>query len=101
MGNRQLSQREAYRLKSQLNQLVRLEYSYMRGGLTHDALCQLGRTGLLAEQWFDAVNAELRRICREDGMGRFRCWYYFRGVEDFGRAAFTAGNDPYPELVAP
>lgn len=32
--HRQLSQRDAVRLKSELNSLVRLEASYMRGGLT-------------------------------------------------------------------
>ncbi|MDQ8028370.1 MAG: hypothetical protein REJ23_06560 [Brevundimonas sp.] len=32
--NGQLSRREATRLRGQLNELVRLEYSYQRGGLT-------------------------------------------------------------------
>lgn len=34
MRNGQLSRREATRLRTELNQLVRLEYSYQRGGLS-------------------------------------------------------------------
>ncbi|GAA0649066.1 hypothetical protein [Brevundimonas lenta] len=34
LRNGQLSRREATRLKAELNQLVRLEYSYQRNGLT-------------------------------------------------------------------
>lgn len=33
--NGQLSRREATRLRAELNQLVRLEYSYQRGGLSY------------------------------------------------------------------
>lgn len=73
----------------------------MRGGLVHDALCQLGRLGLLDQKWFDAVNEEFVAICKEDGMNAFRRWYYFRGVEDFARFAFQAGNEPYPVFTAP
>lgn len=72
----------------------------MRGGLVHDALCQLGRAGLLDEQWFHACNEELKRICAEDGMKWFRRWYYFEGVEDFGMSSFKKGSEPYPILIA-
>ena len=72
----------------------------MQGGLVHDALFQLARLGLLEPHWFKACNEELKRICAEDGMSRFRCWYYFLGVEDFGMKSFKKGAEPYPILTA-
>ncbi|MGZ9101003.1 MAG: hypothetical protein ACXW3O_14990 [Brevundimonas sp.] len=41
--NRQLSRREALRLRAELNQLVRLEASYMRGGLSARERMELDR----------------------------------------------------------
>ena len=43
LRNGQLSRREAYRLKTELNALVRLEYGYMRGGLTRAERADLDR----------------------------------------------------------
>lgn len=59
---RQLSQREAYRLKSELNALVRLEASYMRGGLT-----QFERRDL--DRRYDRLSAQVREE-RRDRDGR-------------------------------
>lgn len=41
--NRQLSRREANRLRAELNALVRLEHSYMRGGLSYRERTELDR----------------------------------------------------------
>jgi len=41
--NRQLSRREAIRLRAELNQLVRLEYSYQRGGFSARERADLDR----------------------------------------------------------
>lgn len=61
----------------------------MRGSLVHDALYQIFRLGLLDPDLYRRqADKELRRICREDGMSRFRAWYVFRAVRRMaGKAA--------------
>lgn len=49
--------------------------SFMRGSLIHDALYQLLRHGVLPENHRKMADDELWRICRADGMNRFRAWY--------------------------
>ena len=45
----------------------------LRGSMVHDALYQLMREGEIeSSQWRKIADDELRRICREDGMGRAR-----------------------------
>src|SRR6478672_3304631 len=44
LRNGSLSRREATRLKTELNQLVRLEYSYQRGGLSARERAELDRS---------------------------------------------------------
>lgn len=56
--NRQLSRREAGRLRAELNQLVRLEYSYMRGGLSFRERAELDRR-------YDRLSAEVRAERRD------------------------------------
>ncbi|HWQ87474.1 hypothetical protein [Brevundimonas sp.] len=51
--NRQLSRREAQRLRAELNQLVRLEYSYQRGGLSYRERAELDRR-------YDRLSARVR-----------------------------------------
>ena len=56
-----------------------------RGGLYHDAGYQLIRNGLLdAEQFRPIMDEVLHQTCLEDGMNRFRAWYYFKAVKKFG-----------------
>jgi len=73
----------------------------LRGGLVHDALCQLARLGHIPEEFHPVINLELRRICIEDGMNRIRSWLYFEGTDIFGDFAHQPGNEPYPVLTAP
>lgn len=60
--NRRLSSREANRLKSELNALVRLEARYARGGLTRWERNDLDRR-------YDGLAAQVREE-RRDGNGR-------------------------------
>ena len=59
----------------------------MRASLVHDVGYQMIRLGLLPRdtrlQWDD----ELKRLCLEDGMSRFRAWYWHRAVGHAGEAA--------------
>jgi len=65
--------------------------TFMRGSLVHDALYQLMRLGLLdRDEHRKAADMELRRICIEDGMWRFRAWYVYWAVRMFGKGAATA-----------
>lgn len=59
---RQLSAREASRLKNELNQLVRLERAYQRGGLDRRERLELDRR-------YDALSAKIRHE-RRDHNGR-------------------------------
>ena len=57
--NRQLSRREATRLRAELNQLVRLEYSYQRGGLSARERAELDRR-------YDRLSAQVRSERRDN-----------------------------------
>ena len=63
--------------------------TFMRASLVHDALYQLMRSGLLPGRWRRVADEEMRRICREDCMSRFRAWYVYRAVR---RAAGPAAD---------
>lgn len=58
--------------------------TFMRASLVHDALYQLIKQGLLPKSARKKADAEMRRICREDGMGWFRSWYAWAAVRVFG-----------------
>ena len=62
--NRQLSRREAMRLRSELNQLVQLEYSYMRGGLSARERMELDRR-------YDRLSALVRAERRDNDNRRY------------------------------
>ena len=69
--------------------------NFMRGSLVHDALYQLIREGLLPLSDRENADAELRRICMEDGMSAVRAWWVFQGVRIFGdTAAATPEQGP-------
>lgn len=62
LRNGQLSRREATRLKTELNALVRLEYSYQRGGLSARERAELDRR-------YDRLSRQVREE-RRDRDGR-------------------------------
>lgn len=61
--------------------------TFMRGSLVHDALYQLIYEGYLT--WSDRKEADktLYKVCREDGMSRFRAQYVYLAVRMFGKIA--------------
>jgi hypothetical protein len=62
--NGQLSRREATRLRTELNQLVRLEYTYQRGGLTVRERAELDRR-------YDRLSAQVREERRDRDNRRY------------------------------
>ena len=68
--------------------------NFMRASLVHDALAGLLRDAYLErDQWFIAINRELRKICLEDGMSRARAWAVFVGVEYLGGRSWVRWGD--------
>lgn len=61
--------------------------TFMRGSLVHDALYQLIRLWFLTEKDKIKVDKELKKICLEDGMNRFRANYVYFFVKTFGKYA--------------
>ncbi len=70
--------------------------SFMRGSLVHDALYQLMRSSLLPSSYREDADQELHRMCREDGMNRFRAWYVLLGVRK--GAGFAASPKAKKEI---
>lgn len=70
--------------------------SSMRGSLVHDALYQLIREGHLSESSRLAADDELKRICLEDGMWRWRAAIWHRAVR---RAAGPAAKPENRRIV--
>lgn len=62
--NRQLSRREASRLRSELNALVNLERSYMRGGLSFRERAELDRR-------YDRLSMQVRAERRDNDNRRY------------------------------
>ena len=64
--------------------------SCRRGALVHDALYELMREGLLdPEIWRKQADHELWRICREDGMWKWRADAWYDAVRLAGLDAAT------------
>ena len=74
--------------------------TFMRGSLIHDIVYQAMREGLLpwGDGNKDAADLELYRICREDGMHRFRAHYVLKAVQKCGG---KEGVNPYRIYSAP
>lgn len=58
--------------------------NFMRASLVHDCLYQLIEKGELPSRVRSKADSEMRRICKEDGMGFFRRWYAWAAVRFFG-----------------
>lgn len=66
----------------------------MRPSLVHDALYQLMREKHLDEDtWRATADQILHDLLVEDGMSKFRAWYYLLAVRSFGKSAGDPAND--------
>lgn len=63
--------------------------NFMRGSLVHDVLYQLMRVEALSSIYRKEADKELVRICREDGMSRFRAWGVYKAVRTFAARSAT------------
>ena len=76
--------------------------NFMRGSLVHDALYQLIRMEVIKPSYKGHADRLLQRICREDGMSRFRAWYVFQAVKWFGGQAAKPGTEkPLKKICVP
>lgn len=76
--------------------------NFLRGSIVHDALYQLIRLGLLPQSTRAQADAELRRICREDGMSALRAWWVYSAVRSMGWACTRPDPcDAEKILIAP
>lgn len=66
----------------------------MRASLVHDALYQLLELGEVPQYYRLYADTLLRSIAREDGMSRFRSWYWFRAVRLFGGSRAKSRTTP-------
>lgn len=57
--------------------------SFVRAALVHDALFQLIRAMRLEDIHREAIDALLKEICLEDGVGRLKSWYIHQMVRHF------------------
>ncbi len=74
--------------------------NFMCGSLIHDAYYQLMREGHLnAKKWRKYADEELRRICIEDGMSKFRAWYVYRAVRIWGKWTCKPRKNPRGKVV--
>ena len=67
--------------------------NFMRGSLVHDAFYQLIREGELPKSARKAADKLLVKMTKEDGMGKFRCWYVYWGVRIGGFFAVWPNKD--------
>jgi len=72
----------------------------MRGSLVHDGGYQLLREGKLLEEYRKVFDELLEGICIEDGMSKFRAWYWYIGVRRFAIWAASPAHEP-KVIVAP
>jgi len=63
--------------------------TFMRGSLVHDALYQAIAQGLLSKDYRKRADLELRRLCLQDGMNKFRASYVYWAVRIFGGMAVS------------
>lgn len=57
----------------------------MTPSLIHDAFYQMLREGFIPQSFRAAVDIQFRDMCKARGMGWFRDWYFWKGVEWFGK----------------
>lgn len=71
----------------------------LKAALIHDCQYQLMREGLLDRKYRKAVDQTFRRHCIEDGMGKFRAWYYYRAVRMFCKKSSLPRKSPRGQII--
>ncbi len=61
--------------------------SFMRASLVHNALYQLMRRRAISDEYRLYADRLLRKMCREDGLGRIGAWLVYCAVRWFGEPA--------------
>lgn len=62
----------------------------MEGSLVHDALYQLMRQSAIPRTYRNYSDKLYSKICKSNGMNRFRAWYQLQMLKRFGKY----GNNP-------
>ena len=73
----------------------------IRGSLAHDIICQAIAEGRLDKKWQKPADRLLKRICKLDGMARFRAWYVYRGVRAYQKRKRRILFDAHPVKSIP
>ena len=73
--------------------------SFMRGALVHDAFYQLLREGQVAPDQRKSADDLMKKLCRQDGMSRFRAWYTHRAVRRFAEFAARPSTRKAPDPI--
>ncbi len=71
----------------------------LKAALVHDAAYQLMREGLLGRWYRKQVDELFRKHCIEDGMGKFRAWYYYKAVRIFGARTSLPEKNPRGQII--
>lgn len=71
--------------------------SALRPSLVHDVFYQLIRMGIMSRRHRKRVDDLFHAQLLEDGMGRFRAWYFWKAVRLFGWRA-ASKDEPYPAV---
>ena len=71
--------------------------NFMLGSLVHDVFYQAMREGLLPASFRKTADLELRRICIEQGMSKFRAWYVYNAVRIFSNV--KPEKNPRGEII--
>ena len=66
--------------------------SNMVAGLAHDALYQLMRLDKVSRSERLKVDLFFKFLCLKHGMNRFRAWYHYRGVRNWGKSSTLKKN---------
>lgn len=74
--------------------------SSMRASLVHDVLYQLMREELIGMHNRPIADELLYQLCLEDGMWKWRAWFWRREVKKFAGFAAMAENEA-PAITAP
>jgi hypothetical protein len=75
--------------------------NFMRGSLIHDAFYQLIRERYVPKSVRKPSDKLLVEMTKEDGMGKFRCWYVYWGVRIGGGFAVLFRRVDQKERCAP